>query len=283
MNIEQIDIGRMLCSIDSAESIMYVLFDRTEDKNELISKIIYNYVKKDLDSIGTEIHNKYGYNDARDNYFILNKCCIKYDNEVVYKINVQDKLEDILSDFYTHRNDIIKKCDKKFGSVIEYSKKYNDFVTGLLPIIQNDMANTLNRKFTIISDNPYWSKTYTDDRSTIYTTRCKRNIIVYAGLKMEIDYNQFNCNLSPDNYWERYKGTLLSELADNMLSTIAFFESKFSLKEQKFIINTCSKSKRYRIKSIFSDYKHSCAATNKYLKDNIKAFTKVNCVLPEFK
>ena len=36
MNIEQIDIGRMLCSIDSAESIMYVLFDRTEDKNELI-------------------------------------------------------------------------------------------------------------------------------------------------------------------------------------------------------------------------------------------------------
>lgn len=277
--MEQIDIGKLLCAINNAESLMFMLLTRKEDRENLISRIVFNYIKPELVKINNEINKNYGY-DSKNMYFMLGKQhSISYDNTVVYNIDTDLKLEDILADFYERKELIAKRCNDKFGNILTSSIKYNDFIDKLFVIINNDTSIKLNKPFSIKDEQPSCQNIFEKEKSNIYNTRCRIKTICYNGIRLEADYDY---KLTPNEYWNKYKYMVLSRLALNMLFSISVTDTKLSLTEQKFAINFCKKSNLFRLPDIFSNYKYTCAATKKFLEKNHDVIINKRDMIPEF-
>jgi hypothetical protein len=78
-----------------------------------------------------------------------------------------------------------------------------------------------------------------------------------------------------------FRQGVLEDIANELLALIGIYHTRISLTEQKFIINNCCD--RNNIKKTFDNYKFTCAATKKFIKNNENAFNNKSMKIPEFK
>lgn len=289
--MEQIDVGKLLVGINCSENLMYILSKKQESTEQLISRIIYNYINNDLYAINEYVLTKYGYSNCHYNFFGLNDTKIVYSKKVIYEIKTEDKLEDILADFYSNKARIIKECDEMVEKVVYFSNKYNTFINDLVTVMNNDKSLDLNKQFKITEDIPYDvvdMKTFKVIKSSflnnnIYNNICKKNVINYGYVKINIPYTVIKYASSASSYWKlkSFRQGVLEDIANNLLVLINIYHTRTSLTEQKFIINNyCDRSK---MKKTFDNYKFTCAATKKFIKNNENAFNNKSMKIPEFK
>lgn len=289
--MEQVDVGKLLVGINCSGNLMYMLSKKQESTEQLISRIIYNYINKDLYAINECVLTKYGYSNCHYNFFGLNDTKIVYNKKVIYEIKTEDKLEDILADFYSNKTRIIKECDEAVEKVVYFSNKYNAFINDLVTVMNNDKSLGLNKQFKITKDRPYDAvdmKTFEIIKasffdSSMYNNICEKNVINYGYVKINIPYTVIKHSSTAASYWKlkSFRQEVLENIANNLLKLIDFWRTRTSLTEQKFVINNCGD--RSKMKKIFDNYKFTCAATKKFIKNNENAFNNKSMKIPEFK
>ena len=283
MSMEQINVGKLLSAINRAEDIMFLILNEEERKDKLMSRIIYAYLDEDLCNINKELLKKYGYDDVNYDFFMLNQNEIRYDTKVVYKIDTSERIEDILSDFYSNKNRIIKDCDDVISKTLYFSNKYNKFIDELADIMNNDNSLKLSKQFKTTMNRHYDNTIPLDSQKVIYNYICKKNVINYGYIRINIKCDVFKYKKTPVEYWDMFKKRILEKLAEDLLSCANIFNIKTTLVEQKFIINSCSNNKKFRVYNLFKEYRYTCATTKKFIKNNEEAFNSKFATVPEFK